>query len=235
MNRYISLSLDDFSPDMRTGGNFESIYYCQKLIKEFPDFKVNLFVPAAYCRLGEKPKWLSDHKEWVKRVNDLPENFRINMHGLYHRRSKVDHKWHKKHESNNDEFEWLDENQANSIIIKMINEFEKAGLRYTKTFRPPGWKISIGSTKALVSQGFIIAGTPKYYNLVNKDIDNLRWVNQTWCIKNPFVITNTVIATGHTSNWAVDYFNSGMYNIVRQVILDYGLKPIFLEDALHIK
>jgi hypothetical protein len=233
MARYFSLTLDDFAPDPRTGLNFESIHWCDRLIQEFPGFTVNLFVPAAYCRLGEKPHWLSENKEWVKRVNDLPNNYKINMHGLYHRRSKIDYKWHQKHESNNDEFEWISEGQANILIDRMINEFEDSGLRYVKTFRPPGWKISAGAATALTKHGFLIAGDDRYYDMLKDKVSGLKWVSKRWCLKAPLEKFDTVVAAGHTSNWAGDYFNEEMYNKVRNAMIEYNFTPVFLEKILY--
>ena len=121
--RKFNLSLDDMSPHPRAGLNFESIEWCDKLIEDFPKLKVNLFVPAAYCRLGEdKPCYISQNKEWLDRLKSLSEkNYRINLHGLFHRRISKSHG-----NSNNDEWQHLKWKAAEVVADHMFTEFHKA-------------------------------------------------------------------------------------------------------------
>ena len=179
MNKF-SLSLDDFSPHPRAGFNFESIVWCNKLIERFPDVKISLFVPAAYSRLNERQYYLTDFPEWVKMVKELPDNYRICPHGLFHRRTITDFVFHKKEASNNDEFQFLNKTQAKVTIHKMLAEFENVGLKYSKVFRPPGWKISLSSAEVLTTMGFIIAGDKKYYKLLKDKISSLKWACVNW-------------------------------------------------------
>jgi hypothetical protein len=152
--RKFNLSLDDFSPHPRAGLNFESIKWCNELIKLYPGIRINLFVPAAYCRLGEDPCYLSENLDWVERVKALPKaNYRINLHGLFHRRTDG-----KNPDSNNDEFQHLKGDWADMYIDTMMTEFANVGLEYRKTFRPPGWKISKSCVRILTNKRFMIAG-----------------------------------------------------------------------------
>jgi len=224
--RKFNLSLDDFSPHPKAGLGFESIKWCKELIKDYPDIKINLFVPAAYCRLNERPQFLCSHPNWVSDVNRLPvRNFRINMHGLFHRR--VDNKHP---DSNNDEFQFLRGTWVNTVIDRMMKEFDESGLKYQKTFRPPGWKISLSSARELTERGFIIAGNDAYYDLLKDRIDCLEWVSYNWDMTGPCDVDGDVIAYGHTSNWTNNYMNEERYNLVRELLKSDNFDFRFIED-----
>jgi len=208
LNKF-NLSLDDFSPHPRAGLDFESIKWCDRLIEIYPSIKINLFVPSAYCRLGEQPYYLSLNKEWVERVKALPVNYRINFHGHNHRR--VDGK---NPNSNNDEFQYLNENGAELLLGKIEAEFKKANLSYHKTFRPPGWKISKAAIKVMTSKGYRIAGRQE----VNWDL-----------LTEPPKEGN-VIAYGHTSNWTTNFLNEERYNTIMNFLKDKQFEFVFIED-----
>lgn len=125
-----NLSLDDFSPYTNAGLDFGSIDVCDKLIAIYPDIKINLFVPSAYCRLNKDPAYLSKHLDWVNKVNSLGDNYRVNLHGHYHRRVSS-----KYGNSNNDEWQYLKYSEAKLLANVMTGEFKKAGLSFTPTFR----------------------------------------------------------------------------------------------------
>lgn len=197
-----NLSLDDMSPHKNAGLNFESIGFCKDIISVFPDFKVDLFVPAAYCRLGEQPLFLSDNLEWVEKVKALPSNFRICLHGYYHRRLS------KKHgNSNNDEWQFLDEKTAKMYFDHMIKEFKSVGLKHANVFRPPGWKISASSAKVLSDAGFVIAGNKDYEKKISPVVKTARWANYNWDLVGSNVPLGDIYAYGHTSNWTDNFFN----------------------------
>jgi hypothetical protein len=232
MNNKFSLSLDDFSPHHRAGLNFESIIWCNKLIERFSNIKINLFVPAAYARLNEKQHRLTDFPKWVKRVNALPDNYRICPHGLFHRRSAADFDFHKKSASNNDEFQFLSKPQAKIIVNQMLEEFESAGLKYSKVFRPPGWKISSSSANHLTEEGFIVAGDSKYYELLKDKVTNLKWVSVNWHIKPDFDVKGDVVAAGHTSDWTHNFFDKERYDLVCKVLDSAQYEFSFLENMM---
>jgi hypothetical protein len=227
-----SLSLDDHSPHPRAGFNFESVEWCNKLIKQFPNLKINLFVPAAYCRLGEKPCFLSNYTDWVKKVNDLPKNnYSINFHGLYHRRVDGKHQ-----NSNNDEFMHLNESDANTIINAMIKEFDLVGLKYRKVFRPPGWRISTSATKVLTNRGFVIAGNDIYYKLHKDSVSNLKWVSYNWdLVEECKIKKGNVIAYGHTSDWTNNYMNKKRYNLIKELLESKEFEFVFIENLVGEK
>jgi len=224
--RKFNLSLDDMSPHPRAGLNFEAISWCDKLIENHPKLKINLFVPAAYCRLGEEPCYLSQHPEWVAKVNKLPRNYRINMHGLFHRRTDG-----KNPDSNNDEFQFLRGEWAHAYVDTMATEFRNSKIRCHKTFRPPGWKISESAVKVLLSKGFMIAGNDSYYQKY-KHIPNLRWVSYNWDMTGPCEVKGNIIAYGHTSDWTNNYMDETRFNLISKVLDNEKFDFKFIEELL---
>lgn len=222
-----NLSLDDMSPHPKAGLNFESINWCDKIIEAYPDFKINLFVPAAYCRLGEQPYYLSKNLEWVfnlKRIYESqPNNYRINFHGMYHRRTDKKHP-----DSNNDEFQYLNRKQTKKILQDMHNEFLMASIDFSWTFRPPGWKISKDACKELADYGFeCIAGSKEWEGA--KEDAKIKWVNYNWdLLTEP--PEGDIVAYGHTSNWTNNYMNEERYNTIMNFLQDKQFKFVFIED-----
>jgi hypothetical protein len=198
-----SLSLDDQSPYPTAGLNFEAIDWCDKLIQRWPGVKIDLFVPAAYSRLTDKePRFLSNYPDWIKRMNDLPDNYHINYHGYYHKRLSVKHG-----NSNNDEFQYLNRQQALTIVNHMMGEFQVAGLKAHKTFRAPGWKLSVDSANVLTELGFKIAGNKEYYDKLNGKVPGMQYSISNWDLNDDCVLSGDVFACGHTSVWTTNYFN----------------------------
>lgn len=223
-----NLSLDDFSPHTNAGLYFESIYWTDRLIKLYPDIKINLFVPAAYARVGEAPSYLSRHLNWVDRVNFLSSNYSICLHGMYHRRSQSDFMFHCKEQSNNDEFGSLTYDQSNIICDAMINEFCRVGIKYNKVFRPPRWQISFGAAQSMHNRGFIIAGHKDQYKKCSL-IDGLKWVSVNYHLEGK-VPDGDIVAAAHTSNWTYNYFDETRFNIVVDVLSKNGYNFKFLEE-----
>lgn len=212
------------SPHKNAGLNFESIKWCDKLIETYPAIKVNLFVPAAYCRLGEEPCYLTSNREWVGKLKALSSNYRINLHGYKHRRTDGKHP-----NSNNDEFQYLNLEQADKIIRAMVHEFEATGLNYTMTFRPPGWKISKDACKKLAELGFdCIAGAKEWES--SKGDTKIKWVNYNWDLLTEPPKDGNVVAYGHTSNWTTNFMNEERYNTIMKFLQDKQFEFAFIED-----
>lgn len=234
-----NLSLDDMSPHPKAGIKFESIEWCEKLIADYPQLKINLFVPAAYCRLGEQSHKLSEHMDWVKKLRQLSDtNYRINMHGLYHRRISPKHG-----NSNNDEWQFLEFKSASILAAGMFGEFTAAGLIGTKisdymdpkfrpTFRPPGWKISKGSVYALQNYGVnCFAGSKEYYKKVKDAMrPGTKWVSYNWDLTGPCNVKGDVVAYGHTSSWTNNYMDETRYKLVKNLLDSRTFDFRFIEE-----
>ena len=229
--RKFNLSLDDLAPHPNTGANFESIYWCDKLIEDFPNIKINLFVPASYARLNEIYYNLSDYSDWVSKLNALPNNYRVNLHGYRHRRWVKDFYMHKKYPpSNNDEWQFLNFQYAYNIGKLMIEEFNRAGVKYEPTFRPPGWKISKEAIKALEALGIkCFAGSAEYYEK-HKSHLNTRWVSFNWDLAFSDAPKGNIIAYGHTSNWTNNYMNEDRYNLIKNTLNSDNFDFRFIEE-----
>src|SRR5574337_1326894 len=224
------LSLDDYSPHPKTN----NLYWANKLIEKFPDIKIDLFVPAGYCRLNDKyPYYLYRHQEWVDIAKQLPNNYRINLHGLLHRRSQMDFAFHTGIESNNNEWENLTYKQAEFLLNSIENIFNKVDLKHARVFRPPGFHIGAASVKLLTDKGYIIAGDERYYRKY-KNIPNVKWVSCNWDLISKMPKDN-VYAYGHTSNWTNNYFDEKMYNKVADILSNNKYEFYFIEEEYGLR
>lgn len=232
MKYKFNLSLDDFSPRVDSGKNFRSIFWCNKLIDEFPDIKIDLFIPAAYARLNDRvPSYLTKNMLWVKKVKELPQkNYRIGLHGLYHRRSTVDFGFHRKGQSNNDELQFLRSDEACIIFDRMIMEFDAAGIAYGKVLRPPGWKISTDFVRLLAQKRFVIAGDEHYYDIFKTRVPESKWVVTNWHVTPDFAVTGDVVASAHTTSWVHNFFDQERYELVCGVLRKREYEFKFLEE-----
>lgn len=222
--KVFNLSLDDFSPHPKAGLNFESIEWCERLIKKWPEIKINLFVPAAFARLGESPYYLSSNTKWCEKVRLLSKkNYSIGLHGYYHRNDK-------KH-SNNDEFQFLNRQETISKLQNIKEEFMNANISFNKIFRPPAWKSSKSACEILSEGNFVIAGNDEYYNK-HKQIPKMRWVSYNWDLNGPCKEKRNVFAYGHTSNWTTNYFCEKTYNFVVDLLSSDDFKFKFLEEVV---
>ena len=148
----INISIDDVSPHPYSSVSI--LEKCDNLIEIFPEIKFSLFIPVAYWRTMKsgtttrQPLNLSKHLEFCEELKDLdPENYEVGYHGFYH---GIPGK------SDNDEFQRLTYDEANIVIDLMLEEVKKAGLSdvFKKMFRPPAWRMSPDSFKALSARGF---------------------------------------------------------------------------------
>ena len=148
----INISIDDVSPHPYS--SVSVLEKCEELIESFPQIKFSLFIPVAYWRTvkggttTKKPLNISKYSEFCEEIKDLnPENYEIGYHGYYHGIPGI---------SDNDEFQHLKYDQANDKINLMFEEVKKAGLDnvFKKMFRPPAWRLSPDSFKALSDNDF---------------------------------------------------------------------------------
>jgi predicted deacetylase len=229
--RKFNLSLDDFSPHPKSGLGFESIQWCDKLIEDYSDLKINLFVPTRYARLGETPNLIANNKEWVNKLKSLSKkNYRICLHGLYHRRSRKDFSSHRGIESNNNEWENLKYNEASILLTQIEEDFRAVGVDYSKVFRPPGWHIGKEAAQLLTDRGYLIAGDKRYFNKLKKTVSGLKWISYTWDMSDSYSGKENVLAVGHTSNWCGNYTDDVRRNFIINALETEEFVFRFLEN-----
>lgn len=127
----VNISIDDVSPHPKSGFPEKQI---NRLLKEFPNIKITLFVPTKYTRKNEQSYPISKNPEFCELLRHLPrENFEIGYHGHLHGIEGI---------SNNDEFENLDRDGSFKVFKRMFKEAEKSRVYFKSIFRPPAWRIS---------------------------------------------------------------------------------------------
>lgn len=229
MRNKFSIGFDDFSP--RSGTN--DLTWCNRLIDSHPDIKIDLFVPAAFARPGDrKPYFLRDHADWVNQVSKLPKNYKINLHSYHHRRSKNDFKWHRGPPSANNEWENISYDEAKKLLDLIEHEFKIVGLEHSKTFRPAGWHIGTQAVKLLSDRGYTIAGDNRYFKKNKGKIQNMRWVQYNWDLIGPAPTGTDIIAYGHSSTWNKNYINEANYNVIMNVLKREDFEFAFIEDIV---
>ena len=167
MSFKVNISIDDVSPHPRA--SILVVERCKKLINLYPDIKFTLFVPIAYWqtmpRSGiltstPKPLNIDKYEKFCKYLDKLPEkNFELCYHGLYH---GIPFK------SNNDEFQYLNFEEAREKFGLMFDITKKANLfnKFKKIFRPPAWRMSPDAIKAAKHVGIqVLALSPDEYAL----------------------------------------------------------------------
>jgi hypothetical protein len=217
-----NISLDDACPKSSCSPFPEVMVWCDKLIQRWPDIKIDFFTSAAYARLNEDPYFLTKYPDWVKQMNALPtKNFRINCHSYYHRRLSAKHG-----NSNNNEVEKTNEKETRVLVQHMIGEFEAAGLKYEKVFRPPGWHLGVPAAKVLTEMGFKIAGNQHYYDILKSKVPEMKYVVSNWDMLNECKMDGNVLSYGHTSNWTTNFFNKKVYDRVARLLesQEFGFK-----------
>ena len=157
----VNISIDDVSPHPKS--STKVLDRCFELIEQFPGIKFTLFLPMAYWRTigntaSPRPYRVDQDEIFVKKLLDLPENnFELAYHGLFHGIPQV---------SNNDEFQYLTEEEANEKFSIMFKIAESCGIKekMKNVFRPPAWRMSPAAFRSAKNNGFdILALSPKKY------------------------------------------------------------------------
>lgn len=166
------LSKSDNTP-VRYNLNFDDLLPCyhnfkllEKLVRLFPEIKITIFMPINSRDWGDNKNNILDHPKWCRKVAKLPsENFEIALHGYYH---------HLNDEDKTPAFKYLSKEEVIELLLKCEEAFKKAGIRYTKGFRPPRWEISKGTEQALGELGYLyLSDSPRFYE-EHKDIEILQ-------------------------------------------------------------
>lgn len=148
----VNISIDDVTPHPLS--STDVLDKCSQLINFFPDIKISLFVPTAYWRTIKEvtrtpaPLQISNFPKFCQTLRDLPsKNYEIGFHGHYHGIPG---------QSDNDEFQHLNYSEASEKINLMLEEVHAAALsdKFKKIFRPPAWRLSPDSFRALADNGF---------------------------------------------------------------------------------
>jgi len=182
----IILEFDDFHHHK----DVNCIDEVHKLISLHDDIIINLFTIPLYrgIPIGEDLGWCRD-------VSSLIECGKvcIAVHGTFH---------------SQEEFRNTNYNQSCLLLEKSKQEFEKAGINFTKVFRGPHWGICEDAVNALIENGYThLYNHTKYLDLENKmGNKKISFVYYNWNIKDDFgtfeneVKNNIIVAHGHTSN-----------------------------------
>jgi len=136
----INISIDDVSPHPKS--SVKVLDRCFELLDFFPDIKFTLFVPMAYTRLKEQSYYLSDYSDFCDFLKNLsPVSFELGWHGYYHGILNV---------SNNDEFRYLNYDEASIILNNMFLMAKKVDLYdlFKPVLRPSAFWMSSSSIRS---------------------------------------------------------------------------------------
>lgn len=240
----IIVSIDDICPHDYSG--LKAINTCLSLIKKYPNMKFIFFIPLAYKRISgrveilsekdksivniinKEPLFLSKYKDYCDILKSLPENnFQFGYHGYFH--SKPVNCWPR---SNNNEFEELNYSETMEKINLMNKEIDESGLngRFSKIFRPPGWKISNEAIKAFLDSGYSL-----HLNKETKyDFSNIENKNNIYYfdfsppetpLENKDGDTHVVY---HACEWLKNYITTEQIENLLEFNKDYKLEFMFL-------
>jgi len=215
MKYKINISIDDVSPHPQS--DVGVLDRCYELIEVFPKIKFTLFIPMCYTRLNQPSYLISKYPDFCKTLKGLStDNFEIGYHGFYHGILDV---------SSNDEFQWLNYDQAVDKFKLIEEEKNKADLGsvFKSIFRPPAWRMSSEAIRAAKDCGIkILALSPKdyakqtygdlpfsdvvYYN-VNPPFDELKLFEKTEMVY-------------HACQWDKNYLSKNLAEELKVFLLE---------------
>jgi hypothetical protein len=219
-----NLSLNCANPDTRCNPFAGPIDLCMKLLKRWPELKIDMFTSAAYAAFQDNPIYLSEHTEWIKLMNELPANFRVNCGGYFHRRLSVAHG-----NSNNGEFEHTTRTETSLLLKHAMDEFNRAGLKCSKVFRAPGFKLGIEAALELNKQGFTISCDSKSHD-VFKDL-GIKLVVSNWNVKDSCREPGDVMAFGSCLTSSNNYFDKTVYDMITRLLGSREFEFKLLEEV----
>jgi predicted deacetylase len=203
----VNISIDDISPHPKS--STKVLDRCFELIKVFPQIKFSLFVPTAYWRTvthtTERPLRLSEHQDFCDKIKSLDKNnFELGFHGHLH---GIPNK------SDNDEFQYLNYNEACDVFQKSLQYVNDLGLseHYSPIFRPPAWRMTGEAIKAMKDKGIEVFAlsrddyATKTYQGANKDV---KCVYQTCCPPDkPLELFRKTEIVYHACEWLDNYLD----------------------------
>ena len=237
MKNLLNISIDDVSP--HPASSISVLDRCHELIKIFPDIKFSLFIPISYWRTIKPgiatahPLQINLFPDFCKALLELhDENFEVCYHGLYH---GIPGK------SDNDEFQYLDYQQASQRFDAMFHIVELAGLKnkFKMIFRPPAWKMSGESIQAARDAGIkVLALSPKayakkIYNNIENDRNDTVYYNCNPPFDDLFLHKKTEIVY-HACTWDKNYLSIDMSKELKIFLNDNknNLEFCFLGDLI---
>lgn len=209
----VNISIDDVTPHPHS--SIKVLDRCFELIDIFPNIKFTLFVPIAYYRtvphppqsICKDPMYIDLFPDFCNTLLNLSDdNFELGYHGLYH---GIPGK------TNNDEFLNLSYSETYEKFKEMFGVCESAGLidKMKPIFRPPAWKISPESIRALRDCGIsVLALHRDYKHIYNKEQKKKKDVVYATCnppLKNLEWSDKTEIVY-HACDWDRNYLSKDM-------------------------
>ena len=236
----VNISIDDVSP--HPYASIKVIEQCTNLIDNFPDIKFSLFIPMAYWQTMPRPQLPTSTKEpliidqypdFCNFLHSLPENnFEICYHGYYHGIP---------YSSNNDEFQYLNFDEAIEKFNLMFDTAHRAGLyeKFKKIFRPPAWRMSPSAIKAAEKVGIeILALSPDEYATNTYEGENDNFKNVVYYNVNPpfkeLTLFDKTEMVYHACEWDKNYLSATMAEELQEFIISNNdkLDFCFVEELI---
>ena len=234
----INISIDDVSP--HPNSSIRVLDRCFELIAVFPDIKFSLFIPMSYWRtrsmVTKNPLQIDLFPDFCKYLKDLPvSNFEICYHGFYH---GIPGK------SDNDEFQYFEEKEADERFKAMFEVSKKSGLEdvFKPIFRPPAWRMSPGAIRAARKAGIeVLALSPKDYakNVYDGEENKKNDVVYYNC-NSPFDDLELYEATEivyHACEWDKNYLSTDMLKELKEFLKlhEAEIKFCFIKELVNEK
>jgi len=238
----INISIDDVSPHPKS--STKVLEQCFYLINKYPNIKFSLFVPVSYWRTvrpgiaTSNPLQINLFPDFCKEIGDLPvENFEICYHGFYH---GIPGK------SDNDEFQYLNYEDASERFLKMfkVAKLAKLDTVFKSVFRPPAWRMSPDAIKAARDLGIkVLALSPDEYAKETYQKQELAKNDVVYytCAPpiKPLVLSKKTEIVYHACEWDRNYLSKEKCKLLES-FLDYNvsnnnvsdIKFCFIEDLL---
>lgn len=232
----LNISIDDVSPHPKS--SIKVIDRCFELIDIFPDIKFTLFIPMSYWRTKRPeiatkiPLQIDLFPDFCNFLKSLPvKNFELCYHGFYH---GIPGK------SDNDEFQYLNYDEAKTVYTSMKEVAKRANLldHFKPCFRPPAWRMSEDSIRALSDEGIqIFALSPDDYaqetygNIVN-EMKNIVYFNSCPPFKKLEFFPKTEIVY-HACEWDKNYLSiEAKNNLINFLNSSTNYDFCFMEDMI---
>tara|TARA_R110000824_G_scaffold88574_5_gene217743 strand:+ start:187 stop:912 length:726 start_codon:yes stop_codon:yes gene_type:complete len=215
MSNLINISVDDVTPHPMS--SLSVVDNFNKIVKEFPNAKITLFVPTAYWRTTRRevstasPLQIDMFPDFCNSLKSLnPNNFEICYHGHFH---GIPGK------SDNDEMRNISYDGMKILIEAMRNTVKNAGLEgiFKEVIRPPAWRMSPEAIKASRDEGIqLLALSSKVYpdgSLDYKGEDKKfgKVVYFTSCPPfSPLELVEKTEIVYHACEWDKNYFSKEM-------------------------